>query len=202
MTADLETDPPPRTEPMGGAMERLPRRLDPVECRVLGALLEKEQTTPEYYPMTVNALIAACNQRTNRDPVTDLEERDVRAALNAIPPLPSRQDFEEVARRLRGAQDGLTPKVLELREADDWQRWANVGVQEQLIGKMEALKALDDHGKAYPDGILSGRRDVLRVIATCTVGRVPAAREQAEKYLADHPRSTEAARIRRVCGTP
>jgi hypothetical protein len=70
--------------------------------------------------------------------------RDVRAALNAIPPLPSRQDFEEVARRLRGAQDGLTPKVLELREADDWQRWANVGVQEQLIGKMEALKALDD----------------------------------------------------------
>jgi hypothetical protein len=70
--------------------------------------------------------------------------RDVRAALNAIPPLPSRQDFEEVARRLRAAQDGLTPKVLELREADDWQRWANVGVQEQLIVKMEALKALDD----------------------------------------------------------
>jgi hypothetical protein len=70
--------------------------------------------------------------------------RDVRAALNAIPPLPSRQDFEEVARRLRAAQDGLTPKVLELREADDWQRWANVGVQEQLIVKMEALRALDD----------------------------------------------------------
>ena len=70
--------------------------------------------------------------------------RDVRSALNAIPPLPSRQDFEEVARRLRAAQDGLTPKVLELREADDWQRWANVSVQEQLIGRMEALKALDD----------------------------------------------------------
>jgi hypothetical protein len=70
--------------------------------------------------------------------------RDVRTALNAIPPLPSRQDFEEVARRLRAAQDGLTPKVLELREADDWQRWANVGVQEQLIAKMEGLRALDD----------------------------------------------------------
>ena len=70
--------------------------------------------------------------------------RDVRAALNAIPPLPSRQDFEEVARRLRAAQDGLTPKVLELREADDWQRWANIGVQEQLIAKMEGLRALDD----------------------------------------------------------
>jgi Domain of Unknown Function (DUF349) len=70
--------------------------------------------------------------------------RDVRTTLNAIPPLPSRQDFEEVARRLRAAQDGLMPKVLELREADDWQRWANVGVQEQLIAKMEALKTLDD----------------------------------------------------------
>jgi Domain of Unknown Function (DUF349) len=70
--------------------------------------------------------------------------RDVKAALNAIPPLPSRQDFEEIARRLRAAQDGLTPKVLELREADDWQRWANVGVQEQLIAKMEGLRALDD----------------------------------------------------------
>jgi hypothetical protein len=70
--------------------------------------------------------------------------RDVRAALNAIPPLPSRQDFEEIARRLRAAQDGLTPKVLELREAEDWARWANVGVQEQLIAKMEGLKALDD----------------------------------------------------------
>ena len=70
--------------------------------------------------------------------------RDVRTALNAIPPLPSRQDFEEVARRLRAALDGLTPKVLELREAEDWQRWANVSVQEQLIAKMEGLKALDD----------------------------------------------------------
>ena len=70
--------------------------------------------------------------------------RDVRAALNTIPPLPTKQDFEEIARRLRAAQDALTPKVLELREADDWQRWANVSVQEQLIAKMDALRALED----------------------------------------------------------
>ena len=74
----------------------------------------------------------------------DRAVRDVRAALNSIPPLPTKQDFEEIARRLRAAQDALTPKVLELREADDWQRWANVGVQEQLIAKMEALRALED----------------------------------------------------------
>jgi hypothetical protein len=53
-------------------------------------------------------------------------------------------DLTHLDEALRAAQDGLTPKVLELREADDWQRWANVSVQEQLIGKMEALKALDD----------------------------------------------------------
>jgi uncharacterized protein YceH (UPF0502 family) len=74
----------PATEPMGGVMERLPRRLDAVECRVLGALLEKEQTTPEYYPLTVNALVAACNQKTNREPVMELSEGEVTAALERL----------------------------------------------------------------------------------------------------------------------
>ena len=72
------------TEPMGGVMERLPRRLDAVECRVLGALLEKEQTTPEYYPLTVNALVAACNQRNNREPVMELSAGEVTAALERL----------------------------------------------------------------------------------------------------------------------
>ncbi len=65
-------------------MPRLPRPLDPVECRVLGALLEKEQATPEYYPMTINALVAACNQKNNRDPVLGLSEREVDAALRRL----------------------------------------------------------------------------------------------------------------------
>lgn len=58
--------------------------LDPVEKRVLGALVEKEITTPEYYPLTLNALVAACNQRSNREPVMSLGEADVRAALVAL----------------------------------------------------------------------------------------------------------------------
>ena len=49
-------------------MKRL-TELDPHARRVLGVLLEKEQTTPEYYPLTLNALITACNQTTNREPV-------------------------------------------------------------------------------------------------------------------------------------
>jgi hypothetical protein len=58
--------------------------LDAVETRVLGCLLEKQQTTPEYYPLTVNALVAACNQKSNREPVMELVEDDVRGALDRL----------------------------------------------------------------------------------------------------------------------
>ncbi len=60
------------------------RKLDPVEIRVLGALMEKEQTTPDQYPMTINAVIAACNQKTNRDPVMQLSETEVVEALDRL----------------------------------------------------------------------------------------------------------------------
>lgn len=60
------------------------RELDEIEVRVLGALLEKEQTTPDYYPMTVNSLLAAANQKTNRDPVTALGEEEVIDALDRL----------------------------------------------------------------------------------------------------------------------
>jgi uncharacterized protein YceH (UPF0502 family) len=63
---------------------RLPRTLDPIEIRILGALLEKQQATPEYYPLTLNALVAACNQKSNRDPVTELSAGDVEAALERL----------------------------------------------------------------------------------------------------------------------
>ena len=65
-------------------MQRIPRKLDAVECRVLGALLEKEQATPEYYPMTIHALVAACNQKNNREPVLELSEAEVEAALHRL----------------------------------------------------------------------------------------------------------------------
>jgi uncharacterized protein len=58
--------------------------LDAFEVRVLGALVEKETTTPEYYPLSVNALINACNQKSNRDPVMTLDEEAVRRALRSL----------------------------------------------------------------------------------------------------------------------
>jgi uncharacterized protein len=55
--------------------------LNAAEVRVLGALIEKEITTPEYYPLSLNALVNACNQKSNRDPVMEMGEADVRTAL-------------------------------------------------------------------------------------------------------------------------
>ena len=58
--------------------------LDAVERRVLASLLEKEITTPDYYPLTLHALLAACNQKSNREPVMELTEDAVRAALRSL----------------------------------------------------------------------------------------------------------------------
>ena len=58
--------------------------LDAVEARILGCLIEKEITTPEYYPMTLNALLNACNQKSNRDPVVTFEEDDITEGLDRL----------------------------------------------------------------------------------------------------------------------
>ncbi len=63
---------------------KLARNLDPVEIRVLGSLMEKEQTTPDAYPLSLNSLVAACNQKSNRNPVMKLEVQDVRAAIERL----------------------------------------------------------------------------------------------------------------------
>ncbi|MDJ0497597.1 MAG: YceH family protein [Acidimicrobiia bacterium] len=59
-------------------------QLTPMEIRVLGCLIEKEMTTPDYYPMTINALQAACNQKSNRSPVVDYTEAEVIQAVDGL----------------------------------------------------------------------------------------------------------------------
>jgi uncharacterized protein len=59
-------------------------QLDAVEARVLGSLVEKDVTTPDYYPLSLNALVNACNQKNNRDPVMNLDEAGVRHALESL----------------------------------------------------------------------------------------------------------------------
>jgi uncharacterized protein YceH (UPF0502 family) len=79
-----------------------PITLTSAQARVLGALVEKEVTTPDYYPLSLNALINACNQRSNREPVMNLDEDDVRQALHGL-------EDKRLAGRARSA-DGRVAK--------------------------------------------------------------------------------------------
>ena len=74
--------------------------LTPVEARVLGALIEKDITTPDYYPLSLNALVNACNQKNNRDPVVNLDESAVRDAL-----------YNLQGKRLAGPASGADSRV-------------------------------------------------------------------------------------------
>jgi len=58
--------------------------LSPAQARVLGALVEKEVTTPDYYPLSLNALVNACNQLTNREPVMHLDDEEAHLALRRL----------------------------------------------------------------------------------------------------------------------
>src|SRR5499427_4448402 len=92
-----------------------PVRLTAAEARVLGALMEKEVTTPEYYPMSLNALINACNQRSNREPVMDLDEDAVRQALHGL-------EDDGLAGRSRGSDGRVTKYEHWLGEAFNFSR--------------------------------------------------------------------------------
>ena len=91
------------------------RALDPVEIRILGSLLEKQLTTPEYYPLTLNALLAACNQKSNRDPVMELSDGEVESGLTRL------QD-EKLAWRVLGGRsvrfDHNLPSMWHIDPAD------------------------------------------------------------------------------------
>ena len=92
-----------------------PIKLSAAEARVLGALIEKEITTPDYYPLTLNALINASNQRSNREPVTDLDEDDTRQALHGL-------ENKQLAGRARSADGRVTKYEHWLGEAFNFSR--------------------------------------------------------------------------------
>jgi uncharacterized protein YceH (UPF0502 family) len=89
--------------------------LNEVEARVLGALLEKEITTPEYYPLSLNALVNACNQKSNRDPLMHLQGDAVRAALRVL------QD-NSLARSVSAADSRVTKYEHRLQDAFNFDR--------------------------------------------------------------------------------
>jgi uncharacterized protein len=89
--------------------------LNEIEARVLGALLEKEITTPDYYPLSLNALINACNQKSNRDPVMNLDESSVRSALTTL-------HDNSLARSVSAADSRVTKYEHRLQEAFNFDR--------------------------------------------------------------------------------
>lgn len=90
-------------------------KLTEVEVRVLGALIEKDITTPEYYPLSLNALLNACNQKTNRDPVMQLDEDAVRDALDGL-------QQQRMAGPARGADSRVTKYEQRLQEVFNFTR--------------------------------------------------------------------------------
>jgi uncharacterized protein len=89
--------------------------LNEVECRVLGSLIEKEITTPEYYPLSLNALLNACNQKSNRDPVMTLDEAAVRQALHSL-------DGQSLVRSVSASDSRVTKYEHRLQEAFNFYR--------------------------------------------------------------------------------
>jgi hypothetical protein len=89
--------------------------LTAAEARVLGALVEKEITTPDYYPLSLNALGNACNQRSNREPVMNLDEDDLRQALNGL-------ERKQLAGRVRTGDGRVTKYEHWLGEAFNFSR--------------------------------------------------------------------------------
>ncbi len=89
--------------------------LTEVEARVLGSLIEKDITTPDYYPLSLNALVNACNQKNNRDPVMTLDESAVRDALNTL------QD-KRLAGPASGADSRVTKYEHRMQEAFNFDR--------------------------------------------------------------------------------
>lgn len=82
--------------------------LDPIETRVAGALAEKSLATPDHYPLTMNSLVAACNQKSSRDPVTEYSERDVNGAVERL-----------MRRGLAGTTAGAGHRVVKVRHLLD-----------------------------------------------------------------------------------
>ncbi|MFZ1129237.1 MAG: YceH family protein [Terriglobales bacterium] len=90
-------------------------KLTETEVRVLGSLVEKDITTPEYYPLSLNALVNACNQKTNRDPVMQLDEDAVREALDGL-------QQHRMAGPARGAESRVTKYEQRLQEVFNFTR--------------------------------------------------------------------------------
>ena len=156
-------------------------QLDAAESRVLGALLEKEIATPDYYPLSLNALVNACNQKSNREPVVSYDEGTVEAALAGL-------RAKGLATRITGG-DSRVPK-----HAQRFTELFNLGRREaallcvlmlrgpqtpgELRGRAERLYAFDDL-----DAVESTLHRLAEIGFVQELPRLPGARESRHAHL-------------------
>jgi uncharacterized protein YceH (UPF0502 family) len=134
--------------------------LNSAEARVLGALVEKDITTPDYYPLSLNALINACNQKNNREPVTNFDEETVRLALRNL-------SDKHLAGTAGGADSRVTKYEHRLQEVFNFTRPETAilcvlllrGPQTpgELRGRTERMHRFEDL-----DEVLSGLQQLMR----------------------------------------
>lgn len=148
------------------------RQLTPEELRVLGCLIEKERITPDNYPLTLNSLVSACNQKSSRDPVVKYAERDIIQALDGLRELGlsvrvSSSDGGRVARYRQAADATLAlrpPEIavlglLLLRGAQ------TVGEVRQRSERMHAFDSLDETQEALTRLCERGAGALAKVLA-------------------------------------
>ncbi|KHT47500.1 YceH family protein [Vibrio sinaloensis] len=95
--------------------------LSPIEARIIGCLIEKEVTTPDYYPLTLNSLTSACNQKSNREPVMSLSDLDVQQAVDAL-----------IAQRLVSDESGFNSRASKFQH-----RFCNTEFGDLKLSKQE-----------------------------------------------------------------
>ena len=125
-------------------LERAVAQLEEQEQRQIQARARQEQDNLRrlYQLCRQVETLAATEQVTLK--AADRALRDIRSALEDRAPLPSKKDRQDIQRSLETARAALGPRLEELRDADEWQRWANLQVQERLCGEMETLQAEQD----------------------------------------------------------
>lgn len=129
--------------------------LNDIEVRVLGSLIEKELTTPEYYPLSLNSLTNACNQKSNRDPVMALSEDDVVRALDSL-------RFKQLV--VLSADGGRVPKYRHLlAEKSGLMPAEQAVICELLVRGPQTVGELRTRGeRMYPFGDLGAVEEVLQ----------------------------------------
>jgi uncharacterized protein YceH (UPF0502 family) len=155
----------------------MPETLNEVERRVLGVLLEKQLAQPQYYPMTVNAVVAACNQKSNRDPVMDLDEDLVWATLEAL------RTRQIISRLLPGGSSRVERFKHEIKELWGWEKPQRAIMAELLLRGPQTTGELRSRcQRMYPfedAQMLGGALEVLTSTEPPTVVQVPRAPGQS-----------------------